>query len=175
MDSVRISVKEEDLQKLINKYGQDVVQKAINITKNYTERVSRDAKKIVKEENKINTGQLVNSIKPSIKIYASRITGTIKAGAKHARFIHEGAYHESDTEIVPFFVPFSVAPSLLNWAMKKKVIVNEDGEWRLAKTGQKINIKKGGLKVRIEPTFFLRKPFEEHVNNFMKEMNEVVR
>ncbi len=187
---MNIQINQRDYQRLRETYGNDFVQEVVNVTKSFTQRVQRDARTLLREENKIDSGSLINSIKEEVQIYNSRVLGQVYSGTKYARFIHEGAKHEGE-EIVPFFVSFKTAPSLRQWAIRKGVIYQKrkDGQrrkrrsvtdqWYMTskKTGKEypINLDTGGLKVHIQPTKFLEKPFERYKNQYIQKLQALLR
>lgn len=183
-DNIRFEVNQEDLDRIVERYGENLVQRATNIVTDYAEMTATEARRILTKNKKRNTGRLIASIKPSLPIYArGLITGEVNAGAKYARFIHEGAKHVNGKP-QPFFVPFRVAPSLLEWAKRKRIIVRREGAWNFIQTdsnGQKTyrrinNIYNSGLKVHHEPLKFFSKPFEERFRQrFIDEMTELAR
>lgn len=178
MNDVNIYIPKEDLEKIQNKYGEELTKKAYDIMDDFTERVSREAK-IILEDNK-DTGDLIRSIDKSVKVYLNKISGEISTGEKYARFIHEGAKHDEKDggKIKPHFVKFSVAPTLLKWAKRHKVIQQIRGDWYFIDKENKehlINdIDNSGLMVYTRATKFFEKPFNELKDKFIKEMSELV-
>lgn len=173
-DYFKIVVDQKELDDLIKEYGKEVPRKAIKTVTKYANIIARDSKEILDDYNYRDTGRLINSIKPSIRAYADKITGEVNAGAKHARFIHEGAKHTSDTTTERYFVPFSVAPGLYKWAKRNKVIETIDGIDRLVSTGQVVQANKGGLLVHIAPTKFFEKPYNEYKEKFIEEITNIL-
>lgn len=174
-DSIRIHVKDNTIDQLYHKYGEDAAKKAIRLVSKFTEMVERDAKKNIKEAGQIDTGRTRNAIKNSTLVYFNRIVGQVYAGTKYARFLHEGAEHEEDETIIPHFVPFSVAPSLAAWAIRHKVIEQRKGKWVLAKSGKSINIHRGGLRVKTEPSKFMEKAVESNKEQFFQEAERLIK
>lgn len=189
-DKVNIQVDQVALQNLINTYGEDKVQEVIQITRTFTQKVQRDARSILKESGRVNSGQLINSIKQQVNAYNNKVIGQVYSKTKYARFIHEGAKHEG-AEIVPFFVSFTIAPSLRQWAIRKGVMYQKrkDGQKRKSKkTGDKwymtskktgeeyaVNIKTGGMKVHIKPMKFLEVPFEKYEEQYIQKVSGVMQ
>ena len=173
-----ISISSEDLERLERKYGDELTLKAVNLIKTYTNIVTRDAKEIINDEGYRDTGRLINSIKPSLKVYATKVAGEVNAGTEYARFIHEGAEHEGNGEITSHFVPFSVAPKLLAWAKRHNIIKNIRGNWYFIDKDNNENlisdINKSGMRVYTRPTKFFEKPFEAIKEKFVEEMSLLV-
>ena len=173
-DYFKIVVDQKELDNLIKEYGKELPKKAIKTVSKYANIIARDSKEILEDYNYRDTGRLINSIKPSIRAYANKITGEVNVGTNYARFIHEGAKHTSDTNTERHFVPFSVAPGLYKWAKKNKVIKTIDGADRLASTGQVVYPNKGGLLVHIAPTKFFEKPYSEYKEKFIEEITTIL-
>lgn len=172
-DYFKIVVDQESLDKLFSKYEHGLVEKATRVVSKYSNIIARDSKDIIDQYKYRDTGRLINSIKPSVKAYADKVVGQVKAGTKYARFIHEGAKHNgSRTE--RFFVPFKVAPSLFKWAVRNKVIETIDGVYRLSSTGQVVQPDRGGLLVHIAPTKYFEKPYNEHKDKFVRELTDII-
>lgn len=187
---VNIQINPIDYQRLRELYGNDFAKEVVRVTKTFTQRIQRDARENLVTEGKVDSGALINSIKEEVRLYNAKVIGQVYSGTKYARFIHEGAKHEG-TEIVPFFVSFQVAPSLRQWAIRKGVLYQKrkDGQrrrrrsreapWYMTsqKTGKeyRVDIKKGGLKVNIQPTLFLEKPFERYKEQYLRKVQELVR
>lgn len=192
MDRIRIVIDDTSLADLENRYGAELTQKAVRITNTYIQKVQRDAQDIIANAGHVDTGRLVNSIKSKVKGNSQKVTGEVYAGTKYARFIHEGAKHEGD-KIVPHLVPFSVAPSLLIWAKRNKVIYQKetDGTMRkkraregkswyiMSKRGKghreyRIDIENGGLMVKQEPVKYFTIPFEKLAPEYLEKMAEAI-
>lgn len=187
-DYINVSLDEEQLNRLINAYGEESVNRAIQITRSYTTKVQNEARNIIQEAGKVNTSRLINSIQQIISINHDKIVGEVNAATKYARFIHEGAKHDEAGDIKPFFVPFRIAPSLLSWAKRKKVIYQKTlkgkkrngykrgDQWYFqASSGKeyKVDIKNGGMIVEHEPLKYLEKPFNENVDSFLEEISKI--
>ncbi len=173
-DYFRIVVDQRELEELIDQYGRELPQKAIRVVTKYSNIIARDSKEILDDYNYRDTGRLINSIKPSIRAYADRITGEVNAGTNYARFVHEGAKHTSDSTTERHFVPFSVAPGLFRWALRNGVIETIDGVYRLVSTGQVVQPNRGGLLVHIKPTKFFEKPYNEYKEKFIEEIATIL-
>lgn len=188
-DGLRIRVDQQALQRLIDRFGQSKIDRIQRVTLNYSERVAREAKKIIRDEKHVDTGRTVNSISPNVRIYGNRILGQVNAGTKYARFIHEGAEHLSDSQIVPHFVPFSISPSLLLWAKRNKVVYQKtktgairkgskkgDKWYMKSKSGKeyRIDIKKGGLPVMMKPTLFFTIPFNNLKDDYVRDVTAII-
>ncbi|WP_129596028.1 HK97 gp10 family phage protein [Anaerophilus nitritogenes] len=172
-DRISIEIDIDTLRRLEERYGQRQIEGAKRIIEKYTNIVSREAKQIINDYGYRDTGRLINSIKPSLLVYTNKIQGWVKAGTKYARFIHEGAEHEGD-DIVKHFVPFRVAPTLLQWALRHDVIIKVDGVYRMFDTGAYVDPAKGGLRVTVAPTKFFSKPYEENKEKFLQEMRQLI-
>lgn len=172
----KIIVEKEDLDRLFNEHGENMAVKAMKIVNKYTNIITKESKEIIDDYMYRDTGRLINSIKPSIKIYAEKITGEVNAGTKYAKAIHEGAKHptEESEETERFFVPFDKAPSLFKWAVRNKVIEVIDGVYRLVSTGQVVYPDEGGLLVHIAPTKYFEKPFDKYKDKFVEEINNIL-
>ncbi len=172
----KIIVEKENLDKLFNEYGENMAVKAIKIVNKYTNIIVNESKEIINDYMYRDTGRLINSIKPSTKIYTEKIVGEVNAGTKYAEAIHEGAKHptKNSEETERFFVPFDKAPSLFKWAVRNKVIEVIDGVYRLASTGQVVEPDKGGLLVHIAPTKYFEKPFNEYKDKFVEEISNIL-
>lgn len=172
----KIVVDQKNLEKLFNKYGEELTEKAVRVTNKYTNIITNEAKEIIDDYSYRDTGRLINSIKPSIRAYADRVVGEVNAGTKYAKFIHDGARHptEGSEETERFFVPFNKAPSLFKWAVRNGVIETIDGVYRLVSTGQIVQPDKGGLLVHIAPTKYFEKPFNEYKNQFIREISNII-
>jgi len=171
-----IYIVQEDLIKLNEKYGTDLVNKAIKVVDKYTLKIEKEAKKIIDEEGYRDTGKLINSIHSSVVAYARKVQGEVNAGAEYARFIHEGAEHKGN-KLVPHFVSFAVAKGLFMWAKRHGVIEKINGTWwYIDKNNQEhaIDIKTGGLRVYTKQIKFFEKPFESFKKEFVKEMVQMV-
>lgn len=173
-DYFKIVVDQKELDDLIKEYGKELPRKAIKTVTKYANIIARDSKEILDDYNYRDTGRLINSIKPSIRAYADKITGEVNAGTDYARFIHEGAKRTSGTSTERHFVPFSVAPGLYKWAKRNKVIETIDGVDRLVSTGQVVYPNKGGLLVHIAPTKFFEKPYNEYKEKFIEEITTIL-
>lgn len=172
----KVTVNDKGIQRLFDKYGQELTEKSVRVINKYTNKVSNEAKKIIDENKYRDTGRLINSIKPSISVYAERIVGEVNAGTKYARYIHDGARHptEGSKNTERFFAPFKKAPSLYTWAKRNKVIETIDGVDRLTSTGQVVTPDKGGLLVHIAPTKYFEKPFNKYKEQFVKEISNII-
>lgn len=190
MDHVRIRISQQDIQALLNRYGPQLTGVIQQITLDYTEKTSREAKLIIRQKGHVDTGQTIAKINPSVRAYANMVVGQVNAGTNYSRFIHEGAEHESDTKIVPHFVPFKIAPSLLLWAKRKKIIYQKTKTGAVrkrAKSGEKwymksrsgnefaIDLRNGGLPVSMEPTFFFKDPFDRFKNEYIRDLSQAMR
>lgn len=173
-DYFKIVVDQKQLDELIKQYGEKLPEKAVKVVTKYANIIARDSKEILDEYKYRDTGRLINSIKPSIRAYADKITGEVNAGTEYAEFIHEGARHISETETERYFVPFSVAPGLYRWAKRNKVIESIDGVDRLVSTGQVVQANKGGLLVQIAPTKYFEKPYNQHKEKFIEELSNIL-
>lgn len=190
MAEVNIQVDPVALQNLINTYGEEKVGEVVQITQTFTQKVQREARDILKQKGRVDTGGLIDSIKQQVNTYNHKVIGQVYTSSKYARFIHEGARHEGATT-VPFFVSFKIAPGLRQWAIRKGVIYQKrkDGEKRKTrkagdawymkskKTGQeyRVNLQKGGMRVHIKETKFLEVPFEKYVDQYLHKVNRVMR
>ena len=119
----KVVVNQDELNKLFDKYGEDLTEKAIKVVNKYTNKITNEAKEIIDDYGYRDTGRLINSIKPSIYAYVDRVMGEVNAGTKYAKAIHEGANTQHQAvKNRKIFVPFRVAPSLYKWAKRNKVI-----------------------------------------------------
>ncbi len=169
------------LEKHLKKYDKELLENIKRVANIYNQKIVRDAKEIIRQEDKIDTGRLRNSIKSNVK----NLTLEIYSNTKYARFIHEGAKHDGNN-IVPHFVPFKKAPSLLVWAIRNKVIErkskNGKGKYlfkyvfKSKRTGKEYDINPitGGLVVKIMPTKFLEKPFEKYKKQYVKDLSAII-
>jgi hypothetical protein len=194
MDGVRIKLDAESIRRLEEKYGVELVDKAAQVVDVYTRKIAVEAKRIISDEGHRDTGKLINSIKPSLKAYATKIVGEVNAGAKYARFIHEGAKHDGD-DIKPHFVPFRVAETLWQWLVRHDIIYRKTKTGKRAKrssnaastssekwyftskrTGKEYPVSKakGGWVVMARPTKFFERPFEALKDEFVAEMSALV-
>lgn len=182
-DNIRIEVNQEDLDRITQRYGEELVSKVTSVMLNYTKKVSVTAKDILDKENRIDTGKLKGSIKPSLHIYAKGIIkGEVNAGAPYARFVHEGVKHNNGT-LRRYFVPFRVAPKLEIWAKRhgklKRRYKNKKTRWYFVDSNgkeQAVNLAKGGLMVYQRPTKFFTKPFEESIEqDYINEMSKIIK
>lgn len=172
-DRARISIDQESMNRLIRFYGEESLGRIQQVTLNYTEKVARDAKTILRNKKRVDTGRTVNSISPNVRVYSNKVIGQVNSATKYARFIHEGAEHESDTVIVAHFVPFKIAPSLLLWAKRKRIIFRKNKKWYMkSKRGKeyRINLEKGGLPVLMEPTLFFETPFNRYKDQYLSDV-----
>ena len=188
-EGVSIKIDPNTYQSLINKYGNEKVEQIIGITHTFSQKVQAEAREILKSQGKVDSGTLINRIKYQVNMYNNRVVGQVYAGTKYARFIHEGAKHKG-SEITPFFVSFNTAPSLRQWAIRKGVLYQKrkDGQIRKTKkSGDKwyitssktrkeysVNIKTGGMKVKIEPIKYLEIPFEKYVDQYIHKVSKVM-
>lgn len=172
----KVTVDDKGIQRLFDKYGQELTEKSVRVINKYTNKVSNEAKKIIDEYKYRDTGRLINSIKPSISIYTKKVVGEVNASTKYARYIHDGARHptKESKNTERFFVPFKKAPSLYTWAKRNKVIETIDGVDRLTSTGQVVAPDKGGLLVHIAPTKYFEKPFNKYKKQFVKEISNII-
>ena len=172
----KVVVNQDELNKLFDKYGEDLTEKAIKVVNKYTNKITNEAKEIIDDYGYRDTGRLINSIKPSIYAYVDRVMGEVNAGTKYAKAIHEGAKHpiKGSEHTERFFVPFRVAPSLFTWAVRNKVIESIDGVYRLASTGQVVEPNKGGLLVHIAPAKYFEKPFNKYKGQFIEEVSAII-
>lgn len=172
----KIKIDEKSMEHLFEHYGENMAVKAMKITNKYTNIITREAKKIIDDYKYRDTGRFINSIKPSLYLYADRVVGEVNAGTKYAKFIHDGARHPTeDSEATErFFVPFVKAPSLFKWAKRNKVIETIDGIERLVSTGQVVQPDKGGLLVHIAPTKYFEKPFNKYKDKFIEEISNII-
>lgn len=174
-----ISIDATNLKQLEIKYGEELTNKAKNIISKYVSIIERDAKQIINDEEKIDTGRLLNSIKSSLSIYANLngLAGKVYSGTKYARFIHEGAEHDGNN-IKPHFVKFSTAPSLLKWAIRHKKIEKINGDYCFIDNNNQEhvinNIKNSGMMVYNKPIKFFEIPFEKIKDEFVREMSNLV-
>lgn len=188
MDRIRIVIDETSLEELENQFGAALTQKAVRITNTYVQKVQRDAQAIIADAGHVDTGKLVNSMKSKTTSDGQTIIGEVYAGTKYARFIHEGAKHEGE-HIVPHFVLFTKAPSLLIWAKRNKVIYQKkkdgrmrktnkaDGDWYfISKSGREypIDVVSGGLVVKQEPVNYFSIPFEKLAPEYLEKMAAAV-
>lgn len=175
-EHLKITVDKEGLDKILNEYSENMAVKAIKIVNKYTNIIANESKEIIDDYMYRDTGRLITSIKPSMKIYTDRIVGEVNAGTKYAEAIHEGAKHptKDSKETERFFVPFNKAPSLFKWAVRNKVIEVIDGVYRLVSTGQVVEPDKGGLLVHIAPTKYFEKPFNKFKNKFVEEISNIL-
>ena len=181
MDGMRIQFDIATLEAFEERYGEQLLDKALQKIDLYTKKIRREAQAIINEENYRDTGQLIRRITPSLQAYGDRVVGEVNAETSYATYIHEGAYREDHTsknpKVRPHFVPFSVAPSLLTWAKRNKVIEQIQGRWYfIGKDNQEypINIDKGGLPVMSRPTKFFERPFEEIKEQYVEDMAGLV-
>jgi hypothetical protein len=169
-----IYIEPTDLEKFEDKYSKELVQKAINVIDKYTLMIQRDAREIIDKEGYRDTGDLINSIKPSVKMYADKVAGEVNSGTKYARFVHEGAEHDGNN-LKPHFVSFKIAPSMLQWARRHGIIQKVGQDWAyIDKSNQEHiikNINTSGIKVYTRATKFFEKPFEALKDKFIEEMN----
>lgn len=182
-DNIRIEVSQEDLDRITQRYGKELVGKATGVMLNYTKKTSDTAKDILHKENKIDTGALRRSINPTLQIYGKDIIkGEINAGEPYARFVHEGVKHKNGT-LRRYFVPFKVAPKLKAWAKRhgklKKRQKNKQTRWYFVDSNGKehaVNLDKGGLMVYQRPTKFFSKPFEESIKeDYINDMSKIIK
>ena len=184
MDQIRVAIDDNDLNVLEQRYGAALTQKALRVTNTYVMKLQRDAQVLINEAGHVDTGRLANSIKSKVNADSEKVTGEVYAGTKYARFIHEGAQHEGE-EIVPHFVPFAVAPSLLIWAKRNKVIYQKQSDGRMRKRhksgdnwymmnarGQEypVDVKKGGLPVKQQPVKYFSVPFARLAPEYLARM-----
>lgn len=176
-DEVRVELNQEDIKKFREAYGEELFDKILVITQTYNQKIATDAKEMIRQEERIDTGRLRNSIKSSAKVYANKVVGEVYSGTKYARFIHEGAKHQG-SKIVPHFVSFSVAPSLYVWAKKHNLIETINGSlYFIDKKNQEhaiTDIKKSGLMVYSKPIKFLETPFEKYKSQYIKDLKRLV-
>lgn len=176
-DEVRVGLNQEDIKKFRETYGEEIFDKILTITQTYNQKIATDAKEIIKQYEKIDTGRLRNSIKSSAKVYANKVVGEVYSGTKYARFIHEGSKHQG-SKIVPYFVSFSAAPSLYVWAKKHNLIktINEK-QYFIDKKGQQHlikNIRESGLMVYSKAIKFFETPFEKYKVQYVKDLKRLV-
>lgn len=168
-----ISINDADIEELYREYGEETVRKAEQITRKYAALVQREAREIIAKEGHIDTSRLVNSILIMVQGNSEGILGRTYTDLKHAGYIHDGTKHVSEDNLVPHFVSFKTAPSLLAWGKRKKVIVKEGKEWYLKnKDGKKykIDTQNGGLMLQQKALKFLDIPFEKYEPMFIREM-----
>ena len=177
MDGMRVQVDIATIEAFEERYGERLVDKALQMIDLYTRKIRREAQKIIKDEDYRDTGQLIRRITPSLQTYGDKVVGEVNAETDYAIYIHDGAYREdhssSNSKVRPHFVPFSVAPSLLQWAKRNKKIQQIQGRWYfIGKDNQEypINIDKGGMMVMTRPTKFFEKPYEEIKDKYVEDM-----
>ncbi len=177
-DEVRIELNQDDINKIKQTYGEEIFNKVLTITQTYNQKITTEAKEIIRRENRIDTGRLRNSIKSSAKTYASKVVGEVYSGTKYARFIHEGAKHQG-SGLVSHFVPFSVAPSLLVWAKRHKLIEVINGVYCFIDkhNGEHPikDINRSGLMVYSKPIKFLEEPFNKYKPKYISELENLVQ
>lgn len=164
------------LDELALRYGSMATAKAVNATRTYTQKLQRQARSMLQEKGKVDTGELIRRIQPGVSEYGDVVQGQVNAGAKYSRFIHEGAEHNGQ-QIAPHFVPFAVAPSLLLWAKRNRVVQKKGDKWYFkAASGRDypINIRKGGLMVKQEPIPYFRVPFEQLAPAYFEKIKEIL-
>lgn len=187
-DRINVVIDDTDLAYLEHRYGAKLMNKALRVTNLYVSHMQRNAQVIINDSGHVDTGKLVGSIKSKVNASNRKITGEVYSGSKYARFIHEGAKHEGE-EIKPHFVPFAVAPSLLTWAKRNKVIYQKQASGRLRKNPRRngdwyfmskkgkeypISVQKGGLMVKQEPVKFFSLPFEQLAPEYLERMAQIV-
>ena len=176
MDGMRVQVDIATIEAFEERYGERLVDKALQMIDLYTRKIRREAQRIIKDEDYRDTGQLIRRITPSLQTYGDKVVGEVNAETDYAIYIHDGAKHVGD-QIVPHFVPFSVAPSLLQWAKRNKKIEQIQGRWYfIGKNNQEypINIDKGGMMVMTRPTKFFEKPYEGIKDQYVEDMANLV-
>ena len=178
---ISATISQQSIEAIQRRYGTDFSNKVIRITKKYAGDdgyIKRDAKRIIEDAGQRNTGDLINLIKPSVRIYANRVVGEIKAGTNYAKFIHDGAKHDG-SQVKPHFVSFGVAPSLLAWAMRHKKVKMIGGKWYfIDKQGQKSRIKniaKSGMVVSQQPLKYFEKPFKKYAQKYVDELRRLLQ
>lgn len=197
-DRFSININQEQINSFTRRYTSDFEDKVINLTNLYNMKIARDAKNIITNENRVDTGYLRNSIKiKKARKIRNIIRSEIYSGTKYGRFVHEGAEHNGNN-IVPHFVPFNKAPSLLSWAKRHRIIYKKMGgtsrkrglkgkirnlkskllgDWYFkSRDGKehKINISKGGLLVKMEPTKFFEKPVEKYKDEYADKLRRLL-
>lgn len=73
----KIVVDQKSIGKLFEHYGENMAVKAMKIVNKYTNIIVKESKEIIDDYMYRDTGRLINSIKPSINIYAEKITGEV--------------------------------------------------------------------------------------------------
>jgi len=158
MSNIDVTIK-VDTDKLGKEYIQDINEKAYRVIQKYSTKVQNEAREILTENQYIDTGRLRGGISASVKRLTNKITGEINTGkTPYAEYLHEGTKHEGN-ELIRYFVPFSVSPSLYRWAKRKGIEVEQDG----------------GLMVSHPALKYLEKPFEDNEKAFIKEMEDIVK
>jgi hypothetical protein len=177
VDYVRITVDDEGLRRLGERFTTELVNRAAAVVSKYTAKVRSEARKIIEEEGYRDTGELIRRIHPSLAVYVDRVVGEVNAVSTYARFIHEGAEHVGDN-IAPHFVSFKTAPGLLTWAKRHGIIEFRNGNWYfIDKNNQEhliSDINKSGLSVMARATKFFEKPFDAEKGNFIAELSGLV-
>lgn len=177
-DEVRIELNQDDINKLKQTYGEEIFNKVLVITQTYNQKITTEAKEIIKQEQKIDTGRLRNSIKSSAKVYANKVVGEVYSGTKYARFVHEGAKHQGN-ELVSHFVSFGKVPSLLIWAKRHKLIEIINGSYYfIDKNNQEHpidDINESGLNVYSKAIKFLEEPFNKYKPMYINDLENLIR
>lgn len=179
MDQYNIRVNQNDTNRLQERYGRTLFNKAHSIIENYNQIMAREGKKIITEEKKIDTARLKNTITSETTVNLYDITGETYSGTKYGRFVHEGAMHEGGN-IVPHFVSFAKVPSLFTWAVRHNVIKfsSSKNKWYFEGKNQKqyfiSNVQKSGLMVTMKPIKFLEKPFNMYKRQFIRDLIRLV-
>lgn len=175
-NNFNVRIDNADMEELLLKFGNRAAAKVVNTTRTYTQKLQSEARNLLKEEKKADTGELIRRIQPKITESDGSVRGEVSAGAKHSRFVHEGTKHDGE-QLIPYFVPFAAAPSLLNWAKRNKVIYKKNGKWFFkGKSGREygINTEKGGMLVRQEAVPYFQAPFERLSPEYFEKIKEIL-
>lgn len=177
MAELEIRIDTASLEQLALRYGSEAAARALHTTRIYTQKLEQEARKMLKEKHKVNTGALIQNIQPNVAEYGGTVQGQVNSSVPYSRFIHEGAKHDEE-QIVPHFVPFAIAPSLRLWAIRNKVIYKKKDKWyfKSKKTGKEytIDIVEGGLKVKQEPIPYFEAPFEKLSPEYFEQIKEIL-
>lgn len=189
-DRISVTVDQKHFENLVNQFGERMVNDAIRVTRDYTQKVQSEAREIIRDSGHVDTGAMLNRIQTLVDTTRLGVKGEVNNAVKYARFWHEGAQHKSDTELEKHFVSFAVAPSLLKWAKKHGVIYQKTnkgsarkkavkgGQWYMKskKTDKEysVNVETGGLMVQAEQLKYLEIPFNNCIDSYLNRIAEVV-
>ncbi len=169
------NIKSSDLERIKKQYGEELTKKIVKVTEKYNSLIQREAKSIIKNKGAVDTGRLLNSVKSSVKTYGGKVKGEVSADAKYSKFVHDGTKNTK-----PFFVPFRVAPSLLDWAIRHgKIKRRKKGYSFISSSGKEYsigkNLKKSGMLVFHKGIKFIEKPFQEYKDEYVKEFTRLLK